>query len=390
MKIETIVKKIGYLYSISTETPTSFALARIIVGSINTIDWKNPNLKILDPACGRGTFLLAVAERLEQAGHSRKHIVENMLYGIDINKVQVMITIKALSMFYNSPSINISQGNTLEKDHNMKFDLIIGNPPYQSEKGTGTQPLWPLFVYKASTMLTDDGCLSMVTPNKWCGHTTNVIKGGIHLYRDVFKGKMVECNIQECSKYFHKVGGYENCFSYFIISNSGSKTFKAVTLEGTTTVDQDQFDFLPLTNLTTLTASILKKLTTGKSFGFKQVSTGFSNQNNGSIVISMAQRMHYEKLNIYYDKDTKFSATSKSTVSRKTFKSSSQKKVDAVFRSSIYKFIHKVFWNNDNFGTSFYNSLPYVDLNILWTDDDLYKHFNLTPEEIAHVESSIK
>jgi len=388
MKIETIVKKIGYLHSTSTETPTSFDLARLIVSRIPA-DWKNPSLKILDPACGRGTFLLAVAEKLEQAGHSRKHIVENMLYGTDISKVQAMITIKALSMFCKG-TINILVENALEKDWKMKFDVIVGNPPYQSEKGTGTQPLWPLFVYSASKTIQADGCFAMVTPNKWCGHTTNVIKGGIHLYSSVFKGKLIECNIQECSKYFPKVGGYENCFSYFIVSNVGSQTFSATTLENTVVVDKDQFDFLPLTNLSTLTASILKKLTTGKSFEFKQVSTGFSNQDNGSIVISIAQRMHYEKLNIYYDKNTSFTATSKSTVSNKKFKSSSQEKVDAVFRSSLYKFVHKIYWNNDNFGTSFYNSLPYVDLNILWTDLDLYNHFNLTPEEIAHVESSIK
>ena len=388
MQIASIVKKISYLHSTSTETPTSFELAKSMISKIPA-DWTDPSLKILDPSCGRGTFLLAVAERLEQAGHARKHIVENMLYGVDINNVQAMITSKALSMFYNG-AINISVEDALEKDWNMKFDVILGNPPYQSEKGTGTQPLWPLFVNKSFGLLSSDGKLAMITPNKWCGHTANVIKGGIRLYGDLFKGKLVECNIQECSKHFPKVGGYENCFSYFIIDNAGSSSFIATTLDDTFTVGKDQFNFLPLKLLSDTTASILKKVVTSESYDFKQVSTGFTNKNDGSVVISMAQRMHYERLNVYLDKDTTFSATSKSTVSNKKFNKSSQKKVDAVFRSGLFKFIHKIYWNNDNFGTSFYNSLPYLDLNTLWTDEKIYKHFGLTQEEIDYIEANVK
>jgi len=388
MEISAIIKKIGYLHSISTETPTNFDLAKEIVNKL-PVDWSNPTLKILDPSCGRGTFLLAVAEKLEQFGHSREHIVKNMLYGVDIDNVQAMITARALTMFYNGV-MNISTENSLEKVWNMNFDVIVGNPPYQSEKGTGTQPLWPLFVNKAFGLLSETGRLAMITPNKWCGHTANVIKGGIRLYNNLFKGKLVECNIQECSKYFPKVGGYENCFSYFIIDNTGSESFVAKTLESVYIVDKEQFDYLPLSLLSATTSSIIKKVITTDNYDFKQVSTGFLNKNEGAIVISMAQRMHYDKLNIYYDKNTSFSATSKSTVSNKKFNNSSQEKVDAVFRSKLFKFIHLIYWNNDNFGTSFYNSLPYLDLNILWTDLDIYQHFNLTQEEIDYVEASVK
>jgi hypothetical protein len=278
----------------------------------------------------------------------------------------------------------------LKIESDMKFDVILGNPPYQSEKGTGTQPLWPLFVSKAFELLSENGHLAMITPNKWCGHTTNVIKGGIRLYSHLFKGKLVEVNIQECSKHFPKVGGYENCFSYFVVDNSGSQSFIATTLSAVYTVDKNQFEYLPLSLLTNETASILKKISTNENYDFKQVSTGFTNKNNGSVVISMAQRMHYNRLNIYYDKNTKYQATSKSTVSNKKFSKSSQKKVDSVFRSKLFKFIHQIYWNNDNFGTSFYNSLPYLDLNVLWTDAEIYKHFGLTQIEIDYIESNVK
>ena len=177
----------------------------------------------------------------------------------------------------------------------------------------------------------------------------------------------------------------------FKIAN-GDEIVTKITAEDadTYTVNKDQFNFLPLTLLSDLTSSIMKKVCTVDTYDFKQVSTGFTNKNNGSIVISMAQRMHYERLNVYHDSNTTFSATSKSTVSNKKFVKSSQKKVEAVFRSNLFKFIHKIYWNNDNFGTSFYNSLPYLDLNILWSDADIYKHFNLTQEEIDYIEANVK
>lgn len=342
-----------------------------------------PEVKILSIACGHCTEAIIIAKRMIALGIS-KEAVRNSIWLID--KYNVFTNHAKITYGFT----NVITTDFLEWDTNMKFDVVIGNPPYQSDKGTGTQPLWSLFVNRAVGLLTPNGYLAMITPNKWCGHTANVIKGGIRLYSDLFKGKLVECNIQECSKYFPKVGGYENCFSYFVITNAGSESFVAKTLEDTFTVDQDQFDFLPLTLLSATTASIMKKVTTVESYGFRQVSTGFVNKNNGSVVISMAQRLHYEKLNVYLDKDTAFAATSKSTVSNKKFDNSSQHKVDAVFRSSLFKFIHKIYWNNDNFGTSFYNSLPYVDLNILWTDEGLYQHFGLTQEEIEYVESNVK
>lgn len=49
-----------------------------------------------------------------------------------------------------------------------KFDVVIGNPPYQEEKaGTGRQakPIYNLFVQQVKQMGTS--IISMITPSRW-------------------------------------------------------------------------------------------------------------------------------------------------------------------------------------------------------------------------------
>jgi hypothetical protein len=357
-------------------------LVEEILNQLPASVWQDPGIMFLDPAMAGGQFIRAIERRLLAAGHSKDNIASRV-YGCE----EKLIRVKYVKNWHKVLSDQLHVMEFLTHDWgDMKFDVIVGNPPYQSEKGTGTQPLWPLFVNKAADLLSDSGYMGMVIPNKWCGHTTNVIRGHIHLYGDVLKHKMLSCDIQKCSAKFPGVGGYENCFSWFMMTNSGSKAFTASTLEADYVVQSDWFDHLPLRSLNEVTSKILKKVHTAETYRFKQVSTGFVNQNSGAVVISMAQRMHYSKLNIYWDKQSKVKPTSKSTVSQVTFHKSSQKKIDAVFRSKLFEFIYAIYWNNDNFSTSFYNSLPYLDLTNLWDDSSIYKRFNLSTQEIEYIE----
>ena len=79
MNISKIVMLIGLLHSTGSSTPTSYALAQEMIRQLD-IDWSRPDLKFLDPACGRGTFLLALFEKLQNAGHDPAHIVGSMLW----------------------------------------------------------------------------------------------------------------------------------------------------------------------------------------------------------------------------------------------------------------------------------------------------------------------
>lgn len=150
--------------------------------SLEELDFKLENIKILDPACGSGSMLNKAADilfeihealysskwagdssldRFKDSLESRKKIISNNIYGVDLNEESVEIT--KLSLFlklatstgvkqgFKLPNIdkNIKCGNSLVDDEliagekafnwnkefsevfeNGGFDIIIGNPPY--------------------------------------------------------------------------------------------------------------------------------------------------------------------------------------------------------------------------------------------------------------------
>jgi hypothetical protein len=130
--------------------------------------WKNPKLKWIDNSCGTGNFLIEIKNRLLKY-HAEQHILQNMIYGVDIQEDNIKETKQKLG-----DTNNIVCFNSLTFDYwnNMKFDVIVGNPPYNNDKGdkkgNTCNPLWNLFVEHAITkLLNDNGLLLFVHPPLW-------------------------------------------------------------------------------------------------------------------------------------------------------------------------------------------------------------------------------
>lgn len=192
-------------------------------------------VKVLDPACGSGSFLIkaleAVAEQYETSSDSeyvRKRILNENLYGVDLD--QQAVEIARLNLLIHSlntrellPPLdkNIKNGNSLisdtdeelekqfgknwrdRKPFNWKnefpdvfkqggFDVIVGNPPYIKEfvnksafdglHGSayyqGKMDIWTMFACISIDLLKDGGTMSFIAPNNW------VSNAGASILRD--------------------------------------------------------------------------------------------------------------------------------------------------------------------------------------------------------------
>lgn len=116
------------------------------------------SLRVLDPACGNGRFLVAAAQRIANHLHALGVNLDdafcyatNCMHGFDIDEKAVDATRLALSALVPTPCScspehsNISHCNALALSKKTAqqvgdFDLVIGNPPFlnQARKATKT------------------------------------------------------------------------------------------------------------------------------------------------------------------------------------------------------------------------------------------------------------
>jgi len=156
--------------------------------------WSSAKTTFLDPAMGGGQFLVEIQRRLLAAGHTPENIA-GRVYGCEKNILRVNYAKNNKKLVTN----NLYESDFLSHDWgNMKFDVIVGNPPYQSADSKRIK-LWFKFVEKSMTLVSPKGYLGFVTPNSWLSQDTTVAKQT----RDLFKNCCLKWLNADVSSYFN-------------------------------------------------------------------------------------------------------------------------------------------------------------------------------------------
>ena len=166
-----------------------FTPKHIVDKLLDGIDYSNPDLTICEPSFGDGRILLEVKTRLLEY-HSEEHIMNNMLFGIEIQEAWYRETLERLNPNNYNHNLLCCSALNFEgifnplKEWINKFDYVIGNPPYNRNilkkeevtsifwepSGYTTKLAYCCFVVLAQYILKPKGQVRYVMP---CSFTHN-------------------------------------------------------------------------------------------------------------------------------------------------------------------------------------------------------------------------
>lgn len=236
------------------EVMTPLEMVKEMLNTLPKEVWSNPDLKWLDPCNGAGTFPYVVIYKLmnglsewEPDTEKRyKHIVENMIYTCELQSRNVFLWLCGVDP-KNEYTTNSYWGSFLDSEFEYhmknvwiveKFDIVIGNPPYQEMdggNGASAKPIYNIFTEK--TIKISDRVL-FITPSRW-------FAGGKGL--DSFRKNMMESNkivlikhFDDASKIFGNGVDISGGVSYFLYDNN----FNGLCNLNDISVDLKKFDIV--------------------------------------------------------------------------------------------------------------------------------------------------
>lgn len=395
------------------EVFTPISLVSEMLDKIPNEVWRNPNATFLDPCMGKGTFLLEIVRRLVYIYGYTEDDAKSRVYGYDIR-------VKYIGHLTRRGLKNVRHKDFLNEEINMKFDAIVGNPPYQSGNNKSNK-LWVKFISK-SFKLSDNLCyvvpLSIMTSEskqitdirKELSDKKNVfnltkkdifnvgekvvyfssikseLPDSVIIFSDNFNKKItnlvdrqpIEIDDDIKLSIFNKIESFEfkNDYVYDFNPNSNKTTPKRLIKQGlvSETEDEEVFKYkvhhsaskILYSRALTSEYSKNNETTYGKLKVILNYSGGFSGDRYMFLSTDMVGK---QMLGILVDNEV-FGINLINLYSSKLFTWYINSEKSGGFNTGIFK-------------------LPKMDISKFWSDLEIYNFFNLTQDEINYVESNV-
>lgn len=454
--------------------------------------WSDTKATFLDPGCKSGVFLREIARRLDvglgpqipDRQERVNHILKNQLYGLPITELTALLSRRSvycskiannkysICETFDNPDGNIrfgriehswangrcvfcgvneenyERGEELEThayefihaEHpeeifKMKFDVIIGNPPYQmSDGGFGrsASPIYHRFVQQAKKL--NPRYLTMIVPSRWFG-------GGKGL--DVFRSEMLNDNqirkivdFEDANEVFPGVdiaGG----ICYFLWERDSRGQCEVVNMHGgveaTSNRPLNEFrTFIRHSQAVPIIRKVLAKkeksmseqVTSRKPFGLPTTARPTKNGDlvlrwqNGegpykrsdiTVGVEMIDRWKVITSYVGYDhagnpgKDGRRRVFSRidvlppGTICTETYlvvgsfdDESQALNLVGYMKTRLFRFLVSQFMYSHHITKESYSLVPILDMTKQWPEEKLYSRYGLTKEEITFIDTKIR
>ncbi|QOY20933.1 restriction endonuclease [Xanthomonas citri] len=477
----------------SDEVFTPPALANQILDMLPGDLWCNKDARFLDPGCKSGVFLREIARRLD-AGLTAvipnkqerlNHILKNQLFGLAITEITALMSRRSVycsrlangkysicenfdsddgnirygavahtwengrCLYCGASELDYKRDNGLEAHayefihtdnaqsiFQMKFDVIIGNPPYQlSDGGHGrsASPIYQLFVEQAKKL--NPRYLTMIIPARWFGGGKGLGDFRAAMLADDRVRKLVDFeNVKEVFPGVDLAGGV----CYFLWDRDSRGPCEVTNVNaGTQVVETRKLDEFPTFVRHSGSVPIIRKVlakksearmssqvTSRKPFG---LATNVRPQKVGELTLrwekgegpyprdeietgkDLIEKWKVITSYVGYDhagnpgKDGRRRVLSKidilppKSICTETYLVAGAYKTQkealnliAYMKTRFFRFLMAQFMYSHHLTRSAYEFVPVLDMQEEWTDAMLAKRYGLTKDEIAFIASKIR
>lgn len=482
----------------SDEVFTPPELANKIIDLLPQELFENPDTTFLDPCCKSGVFLREIAKRLIRGLERQipdlekrlEHIFSKQLFGIAITELTGMLTRRSvycskhpngeLSVYQfpeDKPQGNViyqrishtwqngkcvycgasqseyDRGTELEqyayqfihnldveKLFNMKFDVIIGNPPYQMSDGGDTEdrqrggaiPLYHKFIQQAKKLT--PRYLTMIVPSRWFAGGRGLDEFRDEMLHDDRIRTIVDYPISsECFPGVEIKGGV--CYFLWDRDSHGVCEIKTTRNNDISIMQRpllekgcDTFirynEAIPILRKVQIynEPTMHTQVSSQKPFGFRTFVKGKPAPFNGAVKLYANKTVGYvsrdeimqnlswvDKYKVYITRAYGAGEDFPHQILNKPFLGEPNtcctetymvigpyenemraNNVLSYINTRFFRFMVLLKKNTQDAPARVYSFVPMQDFSKPWTDEELYAKYGLTEEEIAFIESMIR